>query len=108
MPSSGVSGSLKAEIAAAQQLDGLAFDAKAELPSLGIELMVDVVQVQFLDPSAMATDQQLKAVRMLGAGAGHVGIQRLDAVHQALLDQEIEGAVYRRRAGGGMLDGQAV
>ena len=105
---SGASSDVKAEIAAAQQLDGLALDTKAELARLGIELIVDIIQVQLLDSPAMAADQQLKAVCMLGAGAGNIGVQRLDAMHKALLDQEIEGAVDGRGAGGSVLDGQSV
>lgn len=59
----------------AQQFDGLAFDTKAQVTGLLAKLGTDVIQVQLVDASALSTNQQLKTVRMFGAGAGHIGIQ---------------------------------
>ena len=41
-------------------------------------------------------------------GAAHVGVQRGNAVHQSLFQQEIEGAVHGRRRGLVAFGGQAV
>ena len=72
------------------------------------KLAMNIVQVQLLDTAAVATDQQLEAVSMFGAGTGHVGVERLDAMHQSLLDQEVQRAIDRGRPGRGVLGSQPV
>ena len=72
------------------------------------ELFADLVHVQLFHASAGAAYQQLKAMRVFGARAGHIGIERLDAMHQALLDEKFQGAIDGRWPRRGMLGGEPV
>jgi hypothetical protein len=46
---------------------------------------------------ALAADQELALVRVLGVAAADEGVERGDAVHQAVFQQEVQRAVHGRR-----------
>ena len=54
----------------------------------------------FFDAAAILADREDgRIVAMLLVGAGDIGVERLDPVGEALIDQAVEGAVDRRRRG---------
>ena len=60
---------------------------------------VDIAVVQLQDGPAAPADQELALVRTCRVGAADEGIERGDAVYQAVLEQEIQRAVDRGRRG---------
>jgi hypothetical protein len=68
-------------LAQALKLDGLALDIETLTFRKRGQLIANFIQVQFFDVATLATDEQLEAMGMLRARAGHVGILRLDTVH---------------------------
>lgn len=76
--------------------------------SLLSQLLIDVIEMQFFHSSACTAYQKLKAMRVFGTGAGDVGIERLDAMYQALLDEEFQRTVDSWRARRGMFRRETV
>lgn len=57
------------------EFDGLAFDRETMAIGAGDKPGAEIVIMHFLDTTAAAADQQLKAVLMFRAVAGKVGIE---------------------------------
>jgi hypothetical protein len=51
------------------------------------------------DRSTLSTDQELPGMRVIRMFAGDEGFRRLQAMHQTVLNQEIQTSVHARRGG---------
>lgn len=83
--------------AEAANLDGLTLDGEAELPGSPHDGFGNRFVIELGSAAAVLADKELADMRLLGAAASDIGVQRLDTMDEALLHQEVEGAVNRRR-----------
>ncbi len=90
------------------KFDSLAFDRETMAICTGEKASAKIIVVHLLDSPATTADQQLKTVLMLGTVAGKEGIERFDAMDEALFDQEIQRAIDRGRAGGTVFLGKLI
>ena len=61
------------------------------------ERIGDAVVMQFDRGLAGSTDHELNAVRFARIAAAHIRVQGLDAMHETLKLQELQGAIDGRR-----------
>ena len=76
-------------------------DCKIKLPGLVPELVDDSAGMHFLGMATLAAHQEYRRMRLLWMSTGQVGIVGRQAMHQTLLEQEVQRTVnrwWRRRA----------
>ena len=91
------SGVLGAGTTLALQLYDLSDGPEADAGGVLAQNRGDAVVGYFDSGAAIGADQEQAVVVVAGMAAGDEGVAALDARHQANADQELQGAVDRRR-----------
>jgi hypothetical protein len=77
----------------------LANRRKAEIGCFLLNDVMNVAVIQFRNRAALSTDEELSGVPAVRICAAYVCIQRIEAMHQPGVDQEIESPVHSWRGG---------
>src|SRR3546814_3864043 len=83
--------------AQADHLNGLALDLEIKLLGIGLDAGAEFGIVDLDGGAAGLADENVLLHGMAGLAAADEGVQALDPVHAALLDQEVECAIDGRR-----------
>ena len=84
-------------------LDGLPRDLEPGDARFVRDGLGNLGRIQFGDGAAFAANQELTGVLKTRVAAAHISVERLDAVNETALAQEIQRAIDRRRRRGAAL-----
>jgi hypothetical protein len=79
--------------AEAADLDGLTLDREAQFSGAAQDRARDRRFVDFGRGAAFAADQELADMRPFRPGTADIGVERFDAMDEALFEQEVERAI---------------